>query len=115
MPFRWTVATPARHYRSVSFLLALLACWLGGTPAWAATVERVEIRHDRIVIRFDQSVADASSFVLKGPQRIAVDVAGATPGRPVEASGFVDSVRQAPRGPSRCHRSASRAGRAGRG
>ena len=98
MPFRWTVATPARHYRSVSFLLALLACWLGGTPAWAATVERVEIRHDRIVIRFDQSVADASSFVLKGPQRIAVDVAGATPGRPVEGSGFVDSVRQAPRG-----------------
>ena len=98
MPFRWTVAIPARHYPLVSFLLALLACWLGGTPAWAATVERVDIRHDRIVIRFDQSVADASSFVLKGPQRIAVDVAGATPGAPIEGSGLVATVRQATRG-----------------
>jgi N-acetylmuramoyl-L-alanine amidase len=98
MPFRWTVALPARHYRSVSFLLALLACWLGGSPAWAATVERVEIRQDRIVIRFDQSVADASSFVLKGPQRIAVDIDGASPGMPVEGNGVVAAVRQAARG-----------------
>ena len=98
MPFRWTVALPARHYRSVSFLLALLACWLGGSPAWAATIERVEIRQDRIVIRFDQSVADASSFVLRGPQRIAVDVDGASPGMPVEGNGVVAAVRQAARG-----------------
>jgi len=98
MPFRWTVALPARHYRPVSFLLALLACWLGGTSAWAATIERVEIRQDSIVIRFDQSVADASSFVLDGPRRIAVDVEGASPGTPVAASGMVAAVRQAPRG-----------------
>jgi len=77
MDFRWTVAMAARHYRHVSFVLALLACWLGGTPSWAATIDRVEIRHDRIIIRFDQSVADASSFVLAAPQRIAVDVGGA--------------------------------------
>lgn len=98
MPFRWTVALPARHYRSVSFLLALLACWLGGSPAWAATIERVEIRQDRIVIRFDQGVADASSFVLKGPQRIAVDIDGASPGVPVDGNGMVAAVRQAARG-----------------
>ncbi len=88
MPFRWTVALPARHYRSVSLLLALLACWLGGSPAWAATIERVDIGQDRIVIRFDQSVADASSFVLRGPQRIAVDVDGASPGTPVEETAW---------------------------
>ncbi|MDB5703757.1 MAG: N-acetylmuramoyl-L-alanine amidase [Sphingomonas bacterium] len=98
MPFRWTVATQARQYPLVSFILALLACWLGGSPAWAATVERVDIRHDRIVIRFDQSVADASSFVLAGPQRIAVDVAGASPGGPVDAKGMVVAVRQAAHG-----------------
>src|SRR4051794_41907523 len=83
MDFRWTVAIAARHYRPVSFVLALLACWLGGTPSLAATIERVEIRHDRIIIRFDQSVADASSFVLASPQRIAVDVGGASPGTAV--------------------------------
>jgi len=98
MDFRWTVALPARHYRHVSFVLALLACWLGGTPSLAATIERVEIRHDRIIIRFDQSVADASSFVLASPQRIAVDVGGASPGAPVDARGLVAAVRQAPRG-----------------
>ena len=100
MDFRWTVATPARHYRVVSFVLALLACWLGGTPGWAATIERVEIRHDRIVIRFDQSVADASSFVLAAPQRIAVDVNGATPGEKVgsRSSGLIAAIRQAPHG-----------------
>jgi len=98
MDFRWTVAMWARHYRHVSFVLALLACWLGGTPSWAATIERVEIRHNRIIIRFDQSVADASSFVLASPQRIAVDVGGASPGAPVDAKGLVAAVRQAPRG-----------------
>ncbi len=94
MPFRWTVATRARHYSAVSFILALLAFWLGGSPAWAATVERVDIGADRIVIRFDQSVADASSFVLASPHRIAVDVAGASPGAPVDGHGMVAAVRQ---------------------
>lgn len=101
VPFRWTIALPGLHYRSVSFLLAFLACWLGGAPAWAATIERVEIRRDSIVIRFDQRVADASSFMLARPQRLAVDVTGATPGSPVRASGakgMVSAVRQSPRG-----------------
>ena len=98
MPFRWTGSPPARHYARVSFILALLACWLAGTPSWAATVERVDIKGDRIVIRFDQSVADASSFLLAAPRRIAVDVDGAAPGAPIDATGLVSAVRQAPRG-----------------
>src|ERR1700744_6473277 len=98
MDFHWTAPAPARHYRHVSFLLALLACWLGGTPSWAATIERVDVKHDRIVIRFDQSVADASSFVLAAPQRIAVDVGGATPGRVANSAGMVTAIRQAAHG-----------------
>ena len=50
------------------------------------------------MIRFDQSVADASSFVVAAPQRIALDVAGATPGNRAGAGGFVTAVRQAPHG-----------------
>ncbi len=94
MPFLWTRAPSARHYRQVSFLLALLACWFAGTPGWAATVQHVDIRNDRIVVRFDQGVADASAFLLAGPQRIALDVDGATPGTNSEGAGLVAGVRQ---------------------
>ncbi len=98
MPFYWTGGPSARHCRPVSFLLALLAFWLGGAPAWAATVERIDVRPDRIVIRFDGVVAQASSFMLDGPQRIALDIDGATPGGRVETYDMVDGVRQAARG-----------------
>jgi N-acetylmuramoyl-L-alanine amidase len=94
MPFCWTGMPPARHYARVSFFLALLACWLAGTPGWAATVDRIDVGHDKIVIRFDQSVANASSFMLAGPQRIAVDVDGATPGGSVDTGDAVSAVRQ---------------------
>nr|WP_299851656.1 N-acetylmuramoyl-L-alanine amidase [Sphingomonas bacterium] len=78
----------------MSFLLALLACWFAGTPGWAATIEHVDIKSDRIVVRFDQSVADASAFMLAGPERIAVDVGGATPGSNSGGKGMVSAVRQ---------------------
>jgi len=94
MPFRWTGGRSARHCSRVSFLLALLACWFAGTPGWAATIEHVDIRSDRIVVRFDQSVADASAFMLAGPERIAIDVDGVTPGRSRAGTGVVAAVRQ---------------------
>jgi N-acetylmuramoyl-L-alanine amidase len=82
----------------VSFLLALLACWFAGTPGWAASVERVAVHRDRIVLRFDQPIADASSFVLGTPQRLAVDLGGATPGGATDSGGPVTAIRQAPHG-----------------
>jgi N-acetylmuramoyl-L-alanine amidase len=94
MSFRWTGACRARHCRPVSFFLALLACWIAGTPGFAATVDHIEVDRGRIVIHFDGGVAAASSFVLDGPKRIAVDVVGATPGGSVEAEGAVGQVRQ---------------------
>jgi N-acetylmuramoyl-L-alanine amidase len=98
MPFHWTVAPWARHCRPVSFLLALLACWFAGTPSWAATVERVDVHDGRIVVRFDQSVADASAFAIDAPQRIALDIGGATPGRRVDAGGIVSAIREGSHG-----------------
>ncbi len=97
-PFRFTAAASRLHYRGVSLLLALLACWFAGVPGWAASVERVEVRHDRIVLRFDQPIANASSFVLAAPQRIALDIAGATPGGAINRGGPVSAVRLAPHG-----------------
>ena len=82
----------------MSFVLALLACWFAGAPGWAASVERIDVRRDRIVIRFDQAVGDASSFVLAAPRRIALDIDGAQPGGDVETGGAIAGVRQAPHG-----------------
>ncbi|MEG3176243.1 N-acetylmuramoyl-L-alanine amidase [Sphingomonas sp. RB3P16] len=82
----------------MSFLLALLACWFAGAPAWAASVEQVEVHRDRIVLRFDQPIADASSFVLAAPRRIALDLGGATPGGDIASGGAVTGIRLAPRG-----------------
>lgn len=98
MPFCWTAHPRARHCRPVSFLIALLACWLAGTPGWAATVEKIDVRPDRIVVHFDGRVAMASGFMLDGPQRIVLDVDGASPGGAPVVDGMVSSVRQAPHG-----------------
>ena len=97
MVFRWTGHRPARHYVRVSFILAMLALWFGGSPAWAATIEHVEVRNDAIVVTFDQQVADASSFLLVSPRRVAIDVTGAAPGGTVAAGGLVDAVREGAR------------------
>jgi N-acetylmuramoyl-L-alanine amidase len=40
-------------------------------------------------------VAHASSFILDGPRRIAIDVAGVEPGARIRTGGAVDAVRQA--------------------
>lgn len=64
------------------------------TPALASTVERVVVEKGRIVLRFDEAVERAAAFVLDGPRRIAVDVAGVEPGRVAEAGGPVSAIRQ---------------------
>ena len=96
MPFRWTGAARARHKRLVSLLFALVALILGGVPAWATSVEAVEVTPDHVTLRFDARVSAASALLLADPQRIAIDVAGAQPGPAVAASeGPVARVRQA--------------------
>src|SRR3546814_15015022 len=102
MYFRWTGAYRARQYRFVSFVLALLACWIAGAPGFAATVDRIDVERDRILIHFDGGVSLASSFVLDGPRRIAVDIDGATPGGAVETAGAVGRVLQGEHGRASC-------------
>lgn len=38
MSFCWTGPVPARQCARVFFFLALLACWIGGAPSWAAAL-----------------------------------------------------------------------------
>ena len=94
MRFGWTAGAPARHSVRVLALLALLAGWLAGVPAWAGTIRDVRINGNSITLRFDESVAKASAFMLGGPQRIAIDLDGVTPGVSDGAGGPVAAVRQ---------------------
>jgi len=94
MAFRWTGTAPARHGRRVSIIAVFFAGLLAATPGWAATIERIDVAGDRIVIRFDEAVARASSFLLDQPQRIAIDMDGVRPGAVMRGDGVVAKVRQ---------------------
>ena len=103
MAFRWTDGRHSRHGRRVSIVLALLLGVFAGAPGWAATVERVDVSDGKVVIRFDDAVAAASSFLLAEPQRIAVDIDGARPGRSAgdrDEDTAVTAVRQGVHGAS---------------
>jgi N-acetylmuramoyl-L-alanine amidase len=98
MDLGWTPQVPARHIARVLFLLALLSGWLTGAPSWAGVVQEVRVHGDRVVVKFDAPVTQASAFLLSGPQRIALDVAGAEPGRVALAAGAVAKIRQGAQG-----------------
>jgi N-acetylmuramoyl-L-alanine amidase len=74
-----------------AFFLASL--FLGG-PADAGTIKSVTTDHDKVVITFDDVVNKASVFGLAGPNRIAIDLVGATVGGASPASGAFKNVRQ---------------------
>jgi len=97
--FGWTPCGTARHIARVSFLLALFLGWLTGAPSWATSLQEIRLHADRIELRFDGRLAEASSFALDGPRRLAVDLVGAAPGATrVEPAGAVAAVRQSARG-----------------
>lgn len=98
MILRWTGIVPARHSAGVTFLLALLSIWIGGLPAAARAVDGIDVSDNRIVVRFDEGVGSAASFLLDTPARIALDIDGTRPGGAVTAGGPVAAVRQARRG-----------------
>jgi len=76
----WTGGDSPRQGRGMAAIAASLAT-LAPAAATAQTVKEVAVSTDRIVIRFDRAVADATSRLLSGPRGIAVDVAGARPGQ----------------------------------
>ena len=97
MAFRWTGGRGARHGSRVLAALALLLGFLTGSPALAARIAAVEISDDSIVVRFDDVVTGASSFLVDKPQRIALDIDGVTPGPKAAGAGPIAGVRQGAR------------------
>ncbi|KQN25411.1 N-acetylmuramoyl-L-alanine amidase [Sphingomonas sp. Leaf33] len=97
MSFGWTAAGGTRHRSCVLAFLALVAGLFTGVPSWAGTVRDIRVERGRIILTFDERVAEASSFVLNEPRRIAIDLSGATPGGSASVGGPIAGVRQAAR------------------
>ncbi|MGB5077582.1 MAG: N-acetylmuramoyl-L-alanine amidase, partial [Sphingorhabdus sp.] len=64
------------------------------SPASAGAIRQVAASNASVVVQFDGVVNKAAVFTLTGPNRIAVDVTGATTGAVSLAGGPVRSVRQ---------------------
>ncbi len=94
MTFGWTAQVQRRQYAVMASSVFLMAMIAPFSSADASGVSAVEVGEREITIRFDDVVEKAASFVLAGPDRIAIDVSGAEPGASVSPSDVVSGVRQ---------------------
>lgn len=97
MKFGWTGQAWPMHQVRVMETIAWIMAWLFGAPTPAATIEQVRVSENRVVIRFGGVAESAQSFLVPDPNRIAIDIAGATAGKPSRAAGPVSAIRQADR------------------
>jgi N-acetylmuramoyl-L-alanine amidase len=93
MGFRWTGRTAGRQAARMSAAALLALALLGSPPVGAASVDAIDLADDHITLRFDEAVAGASTFLLAGPERIAIDVGGAEPGHAQATGGLVSATR----------------------
>jgi N-acetylmuramoyl-L-alanine amidase len=90
----WTAWLPPMHKTAVFAPAALLLSMLFGHAADAGTIKSVAASSDRVVIQFDDVVSKASVFALAGPNRVAIDIQGATAGGTISGEGAFKAVRQ---------------------
>lgn len=96
MKLHWTKSDAMRHKGQAMVILTALLALLTPGLAHGGEVEDVTLRGDKLTISFDGLVVDARSFTLRGPDRIAIDVRGATTrSKNFTAKGTVRSVRAA--------------------
>lgn len=91
----WTSGGNSRHKARVLHLLLAFLCFTGWVPAQAGSLQNARLENGELTLQFDGPVGEAASFALDGPRRLAIDIAGASPGRPVmDSSSNVMRVRQ---------------------
>lgn len=94
---RWTNSPSGRHNPRM-LLLSVFAWTLLTPPAvLASNIGTVEIVGGEVTVRFDDLVASASTLLLPGPDRIALDIMGAQAGHSPPGGGLVRAVRQGQR------------------
>ncbi|MEE9432702.1 MAG: N-acetylmuramoyl-L-alanine amidase [Sphingorhabdus sp.] len=90
----WTSIGEGLH-KAAMLSAALLASGLFTAPAaYAGTVREILASENSILVKFDDVVNKASVFTLAGPDRIAIDILGATKGNAATVGGPVSNVRQ---------------------
>lgn len=90
----WTHIGNCLHNYGMASLIFTACMLCMGQPALAGTIDDIRISQDRVEIAFDDIVAEATAFTLTGPNRIALDIKGATAGKGVRNAGWVRNVRQ---------------------
>ena len=64
------------------------------SPAMGGTVQKISAQDGAVIVQFDGVVDRADVFTLAAPDRIAIDVSGATAGQSAFAGGSVQNIRQ---------------------
>lgn len=78
MKMHWTGHSRRGHNMAMLWLTPICASMAFASPVQAGEVSNVEIRANQVVLHFNDPIESASSFVLSGPDRIAIDIKGAT-------------------------------------
>ena len=78
MKMHWTGHSRRGHNMAMLWLSSICASMACAAPVQAGEVSNVEIRANQVVLHFNDAIEGASSFVLSGPDRIAIDIKGAT-------------------------------------
>ncbi len=92
--FDWTQTIYSRQYSRMMFASVFALIVTPMAPLEAAGISTIAVEDQTITVRFDDVVENASTFLLEGPNRIALDVGGADPGQAVEGGGLIERVRQ---------------------
>ncbi len=91
----WTDRGATLHKGGMTLALVLVAAISPLNAAEGAGVRQVSVDGTTVTVTLDSAVSSASSFVLEGPDRIALDIKGADPGGTSSTSGGpVTRVRQ---------------------
>ncbi len=90
----WTSYTVTKHNRFMLAAVIFAVAPFTISPVHAGAIRDVAATDSSIIVQFDDVVNKAAVFALAGPNRIAVDVTGATAGPVSTAGGPVRSVRQ---------------------
>lgn len=90
----WTPPGFARHKAAMLAALLAACCLMPADPASAGRVIGIDIGVDRAMVRLSDAGGETQIFSLAGPDRIAVDIAGAEAGLAGGRGGPVSTVRQ---------------------
>jgi N-acetylmuramoyl-L-alanine amidase len=92
--YHWTKDWLVSHNTAMLGSVLILSSFFVALPADAGTIRQIETNDTSIIVRFDDVVNKASIFTLAGPDRIALDISGATMGSASLAGEGFHAVRQ---------------------